>query len=286
MKQGQIVRVLAGSYSVYSDHQTYECRARGKFRNQRQKPMAGDFCEFNEVDGYMMSLLPRKNELLRPPLANVDQCFVVMSCHEPEFSTALLDRFLIEIEAKQIEAMIVVSKCDLLVDNDPVLHEIEAYQKAGYTVILTGKELDDHRALIPYFKDKLSVFTGQSGVGKSSLMNRLMPELELNTQEISKALGRGKHTTRHVELYHDYEGWIADTPGFSSLELYYEPRELSEAYHDFRRLSSSCKFRGCLHQHEPDCAVKQAVEEGKIAKSRYEHYLAFLEEVKSKKGKY
>lgn len=289
MEYGRIIRVLSGFYTVFDGQRDIVCKARGKFRKDDLKPLAGDFCDFSydgQNDGYLMKIHPRKNCLIRPPIANVDQAFIVVSCQEPDFSSLLLDRFLAIVEHQAITPVIVVTKMDLVQDDDPIHAVLDDYRQAGYQVYETSHQgflnEEDFKKL---FKDKVSVFTGQSGVGKSSLLNRLAPDLKLKTGAISNVLGRGKHTTRHVELYPLYGGWVADTPGFSSLDLDFDERDLAVSYHDFRTYANQCKFRGCLHKSEPDCAVKEAVKHQQISAERYQHYLMFLEEIQTKKGK-
>jgi ribosome biogenesis GTPase len=285
MLEGRIVKALAGFYYVEADSKIYQCRARGKFRKKDQKPLVGDFVTFSYEegsDGYILSLKERKNELVRPPICNVDQALLVFSAKEPDFSSLLLDRFLAIIEHLNIEPIICISKMDLV--DESFKEALRPYEIAGYKIIyissLNNEGIEKVKLI---FKDKVTVVTGQSGVGKSSLLNALDIKLNIETNEISKALGRGKHTTRHVELIYMHDGYVADTPGFSSLELTMDPIELSVSYHDFYQLSSFCKFRGCLHDSEPNCAVKQAVEDKMISKERYEHYLSFLKEVKENK---
>lgn len=288
MQKGQIIKALAGFYYVKSQGQVYQCRARGKFRKDSLKPLVGDYCEFsieNLNEGYILSLLPRKNSLIRPPICNVDQALLVFSAKEPDMNLLLLDRFLILIEHLQIQPIICISKMDL-VDSSLIYHQMKPYEDAGYQVLyVSSKQEQGIEAVKNIFKDKVTVVTGQSGVGKSSLLNALDIHLQIDTNEISKALGRGKHTTRHVELIEMYGGYVADTPGFSSLELNIEPVDLAISYHDFHEFSKQCKFRGCLHESEPHCAVKNAVEQGKISSQRYEHYLMFLKESKLLKEK-
>lgn len=288
MQKGQIIKDLAGFYYVKSQGQVYQCRARGKFRKDSLKPLVGDYCEFsieNQTEGYILSLLPRKNSLIRPPICNVDQALLVFSAKEPDMNLLLLDRFLILIEHLQIQPIICISKMDL-VDSSLIYHQMKPYEDAGYQVLyVSSKQEQGIEAVKNIFKDKVTVVTGQSGVGKSSLLNALDIHLQIDTNEISKALGRGKHTTRHVELIEMYGGYVADTPGFSSLELNIEPVDLAISYHDFHEFSKQCKFRGCLHESEPHCAVKNAVEQGKISSQRYEHYLMFLKESKLLKEK-
>ena len=252
----------------------HQCRARGKFRKQDIKPVVGDFVEFqkgNHDDGYLLKILERKNVLRRPPIANIDQALLVFSRKEPDFSTVLLDKFLLLIEHYHIKPIIVISKMDIEGD-DSIYQYIQEYRNAGYTVIETSsKQNKGINEIKEIFKDQVTVITGQSGVGKSTLLNALDISLNLETNQISKALGRGKHTTRHVELMNLYDGYVADTPGFSSLELEMEPTEAARAYHDFDEYATACKFRGCLHDSEPHCAVKEAVDEGKISKEKIEN---------------
>lgn len=285
MRNGLIIRVLSGFYTVFDGSETYICKARGKFRKDGMKPMVGDYCEFSD-DLIVMSIKERKNHLIRPPMANVDQAFILMSCREPDLSTILLDRFLAMVEAHDITPYIIITKMDLVSEDDTIYDIINTYEKAGYTVFLSGHDEDLSHLIYPLCEGRISMFTGQTGVGKSTLLNRLCEDLNLKTGEISQVLGRGKHTTRHVELYPLFGGWIADTPGFSNLDLDLDERELATSYHDFRKLSQSCKFRGCLHQSEPNCSVKAAVQGGLISEERYAHYLDFLNEIKNKKGKY
>lgn len=285
MAQGRIIKALAGFYYVEDNHQVIQCRARGKFRKDEIKPLVGDFVEYEvdgDNDGYVMKIMPRRNYLVRPPICNVDQALIVSSCKEPDFSPVLLDKFLLLIEHLQIDPIIIISKMDLDIDNS-VKQYIDDYRKAGYRVYeISSKNNQGIEELKTVFKDKVSVITGQSGVGKSSFLNALDIKLNLETSAISKSLGRGKHTTRHVELIKMYDGYLGDTPGFSSLELNMTPEELAVAYHDFALYSHDCKFRGRLHDSEPGCGVKRALEEGKISRERYDHYLTNLQEVKKK----
>lgn len=285
MLQGRIIKSLAGFYYVESQNQLYTCRARGKFRKENMKPVVGDICDF-EIDenneGYIKTIDKRKNQLTRPPVSNIDQALLVFSITHPDFDSLLLDRFLANVEHKNVKPVIVITKIDL---DQSLIEKIKEDYHDYQVIFVSSKEhigIDEVKAVL---KDKVTVVTGQSGVGKSSLLNALDIHLHIETNEISDALGRGKHTTRHVELIKMHDGYVADTPGFSSLKLEMEPRELAVSYHDFRRLSESCKFRGCLHDSEPYCAVKKAVEDGEIAKDRYVHYLSFLKEVKEIKEK-
>ncbi|KKK39609.1 GTPase RsgA [Mesobacillus campisalis] len=293
MPEGKIIKALSGFYYVLGKEGIIQCRGRGVFRKNKVTPLVGDEVSYqaeNETDGYIMEVKERKNELVRPPIANVDQAILVFSAVEPDFSTALLDRFLVLVEYNHIRPLICITKVDLLDGGIGKLEQYAAdYRNAGYEVILASSEtLEGLEDLYPYLEGKISVFAGQSGVGKSSLLNALRPELELKTSGISHHLGRGRHTTRHVELIKIGDsGLVADTPGFSSLEFTeIEPTELNFCFPDIEQISEECKFRGCLHVSEPKCAVKAAVEAGGIPEYRYEHYKDFLQEIKDRKPRY
>lgn len=295
LKKGIILKALSGFYYVedLETKETIQCRSRGLFRKQKITPLVGDQVEFlvePDGNGYVMGIDPRKNELVRPPIANVDLALVVFSVKEPDFSPKLLDRFLAVIEMNQIEPVIVLTKLDLMTEEEKQAIEpiIDYYREIGYQVIETSSKQEfGLESINELIKQRIVVICGQSGVGKSSLLNSLDDSLNIQVNEISKALGRGKHTTRHVELHKLSEGLIADTPGFSSLDLdQLEPIDLSQCFIEFYDLSEQCKFRGCLHENEPRCAVKAAVEENEIIPTRYENYLQFLTEIKSRKPKY
>ncbi|NEU29419.1 ribosome small subunit-dependent GTPase A [bacterium LRH843] len=293
MAKGMIVKSLSGFYYVQNENGLFQCRGRGNFRKRKVKPVVGDQVEFeaeNRTDGYILDVFERKNELVRPPIANVDQAILVFSSLEPDFSPLLLDRFLVHIEANGLKAVIIISKIDLLTEQLREKIELfkQHYEQIGYPVLLTSTINEDGIDLvIPYLKEKVSVVAGQSGVGKSSLLNSLKPELEIETNEISTHLGRGKHTTRHVELLMIADGLVADTPGFSSLDfVQMEAEDLSDCFPEMAERSSACKFRGCTHTSEPGCAVKDAVEAGDIFIERYNHYQQFLEEIKNQKRRY
>lgn len=293
MPEGKIVKALSGFYYVLSDDRLVQCRSRGVFRKNKITPLVGDEVVFqaeNDTEGYILEVKERKNELVRPPISNVDQAFLVFSAVEPDFSTVLLDRFLVLIEFNHIRPIICITKMDLADEEkkEVILRIADNYKKAGYDVLLTSSETEQGIIeLLPYIAGKISVFAGQSGVGKSSLLNALRPDLHLKTNDISDYLGRGKHTTRHIELIHIEDGLVADTPGFSSLEFTeIEPEELNFCFPDIQKISEDCKFRGCLHVSEPKCAVKNSVENGELPIYRYEHYKEFLGEIKSRKPRY
>ncbi|HZG61139.1 MAG TPA: ribosome small subunit-dependent GTPase A [Anoxybacillus sp.] len=293
MPEGKIIKALSGFYYVLSDGEVFQCRGRGVFRKHKITPLVGDEVVFqaeNKTDGYIMEIRERKNELIRPPIANIDQAILVFSAVQPDFSPGLLDRFLVLIEAKDIRPIIVISKMDLTDDKTkPIVEKYASdYRKIGYEVIETSAVTKNGvDLLLPYLEGRTSVFAGQSGVGKSSLLNALRPDLQLKTNDISTHLGRGKHTTRHVELIEIGGGLVADTPGFSSLEFNeIEAEQLPLCFPEFRERDHECKFRGCTHIAEPKCAVKAALEAGEIPSYRYEHYLNFMEEIKERKPRY
>ncbi|MEH7106813.1 ribosome small subunit-dependent GTPase A [Bacillus sp. JJ1764] len=293
MPEAKIIKALSGFYYVLYDERLIQCRGRGVFRKNKISPLVGDEVVFqaeNDQEGYILEIKERRNELVRPPIANVDRAFLVFSAVEPDFSTVLLDRFLVLVEFNHIEPIICITKMDLT--NSAQKQTIEEYAKqyraAGYEVILTSSETEAGIELLyPHLEAKISVFAGQSGVGKSSLLNALRPDLELKTNDISSHLGRGKHTTRHVELIEVGNGLVADTPGFSSLEFTnIEAEDLTLCFPELHKASENCKFRGCLHISEPKCGVKQAVDSEEIPHYRYEHYVDFLQEIKDRKPRY
>ena len=275
--QGIIIKSLAGFYYVEADGQVYQTRARGNFRKKGQTPYVGDFVDFSADDqseGYILKIHERKNSLVRPPIVNIDQAVVIMSAKEPDFNANLLDRFLVLLEQKTIEPLIYISKLDLVEDRSQLDAYKAIYEKIGYPFLYSLEEL------LPHLDKKVTVFMGQTGVGKSTLLNKIAPDLALETGQISDSLGRGRHTTRAVSFYNVNGGKIADTPGFSSLD--YEVKEselLNDCFPELAEVSQGCKFRTCTHTHEPACAVKLALETGQVAQSRYDNYLQFLSEI-------
>jgi ribosome biogenesis GTPase len=293
MPKGKIIKALSGFYYVQADSLVYQCRGRGIFRKQNVTPLVGDLVEYESTsltDGTILAIEERQNELNRPPIANVDQALLIFSAVEPNFDPKLLDRFLVHIEARNIQPTICITKMDLADENvrKKMRDWQTIYEKIGYFVQLisshTEEGLSELRSLL---REKTTVIAGQSGVGKSSLVNALDVTLSIETNAISESLGRGKHTTRHVELLPIEGGFVADTPGFSSLEFNeLELENLDACFPEFAHLAGACKFRACTHRSEPGCAVKVGLENGEVAPSRYENYLIFFEEIASRKRRY
>ena len=285
-QKGLLLKCLGGFYYVEADDgKIYECRARGIFRKRGMSPYAGDRVTISTQEdgtGSIEAIEPRKNSLIRPPVANMDQLFIVVAVREPAPSTLIIDKTIAAAESKGIEPVLVISKTDL--ENAGWLCEI--YEKAGIPCVpvssVTGEGVERIRAML---QGKLSAFTGNSGVGKSTLLNRVDPRLSLETGEISQKLGRGRHTTRQVELLPlPGGGYVADTPGFSSIDLErYElirKEDLPHCFREFAPYLGECRFTSCSHTCEKGCAVLEAVEEGKIAPSRHESYVTMYQEVK------
>lgn len=288
MKNGRIIKLIGGLYTVVDENNNrYVLRPRGKFRHINTSPKVGDYAQFN--DDVIMDIQERSNDLVRPQIANVDQAILVNSAKHPNFSFNLLDRFLTIIENEDIQPIIVITKIDLLKDEElQDLKEKMTYYESFYDVYYVDGLHGLHTESIKHiFKDKVSVLSGQTGAGKSTLLNALKPELNLKTDAISMALGRGKHTTRHVELIEFNDGWVADTPGFSKLDFRMVKLEnVPLNFVDFFEVSNNCKFNGCTHLNEPGCEVKRLLKEGEILPSRYENYKKIYEEIKQNKPKY
>jgi len=293
LAKGQIRQSLSGYYDIFSEGKTYRTRARGNFRKKGQTPLVGDYVEFkadNENEGYVLKILERKNHLVRPPVANVDCAIVVTACIEPDFSSNLLDRQLVMLSENEIVPILYFSKADLMDETtkERMLPVFDYYSKY-YRTVVSEKNMADEELVSALLEEagNVLVVMGQTGAGKSTLLNRLDPKLKLETGEISKALSRGRHTTRKVSLMDVKGHLIADTPGFSSFELReIEKERLSSLFEDFNEYSPQCRFRGCLHLNEPDCAVKAAVLEGKILESRYENYKLFQKMIQEQKPRY
>lgn len=289
--QGKIIKGIGGFYYVHaSDGNTYECRAKGIFRKEKIKPLVGDDVEISVLDaekksGNVDALYPRRNTLIRPAAANVDQALVVFAAASPKPNLNLLDRFLISMHQQEIPVIICFNKMDLAGSGfEDELASI--YSGCGCTVrfisVAQKKGIEEIQALL---EGKTTIVAGPSGVGKSSLTNILQPEVQMEVGEVSRKIDRGRHTTRHTELIVLRENtYFLDTPGFSSLYLQgigYE--ELRDFFYEFREFEPYCRFQGCMHLSEPDCAVKKAVEEGKISSSRYDNYALLAEELKNRK---
>ncbi|MGL5540178.1 MAG: ribosome small subunit-dependent GTPase A [Erysipelotrichaceae bacterium] len=275
MHKGTIIKNISNQYLVLLENgEQVNCVAMGKLR-KKFAPLVGDevLVEQFESQYGIQEIKPRRNHLIRPSIANVDQALIVMSAIEPAFSTTLIDRILFQVTMANITPVIVVTKMDLVDEPADIMEAIADYRKSGYEVIIHGIGYDDE-PILAILKDKISVLTGQSGAGKSSLLNRIDPTFSLHTQEISKALGRGKHTTRHCELHFVKTGWVGDTPGFSSLDFeHFDCYQLAGKLLDFKDYHGTCRFADCMHINEPDCAVKQAVAQGEVSAVRYEHYV-------------
>lgn len=272
---GKIVKQISNDYTVKVDNTLYTCKARGKFKHDGITPLVGDNALIDPDNKLILEILPRINELIRPSIANIDQAVIVMSNKIPEFSLDLLDKLLCIIEYNNIKPIIYVSKTDLL-DSDELdmLEEVlNYYRNIGYKIYadLSIKEV---------FKDKVTVFVGQSGAGKSTLLNKLDSNLSLITGEVSTALGRGRHTTRHVELINTLEGLIADTPGFSKISFIGMSREdIRDNFIEFNKYRDECKYKDCMHDKEDECEIKNEVNNSNILNSRYQNYLKYIKEV-------
>ena len=289
--QGKIIKGIAGFYYIYAENdEVYECKAKGIFRKDNRKPLVGDNVEIEVLDeqekeGSVTAILPRKNSLIRPAVANVDQAFVIFAMENPKPNFMLLDRFLIMMEKENVPAVICFNKKDLATEEE-LEFLYETYKSCGYQVILSstfnGEGLEEIREIL---KGKTTVVAGPSGVGKSSITNALQENVQMETGEISKKLKRGKHTTRHSQVIPvGKDTYLMDTPGFSSLYLTdIEEQELKDYFPEFREYEEQCRFQGCRHIHEPGCAVKEALNNHKISSLRYEDYLGLHEEIKEKR---
>lgn len=273
--QGRIIKNISNDYTVQTKTgNVFVCKCRGKFRNMKIIPLVGDEVLFDDENNYILEILPRKNELKRPPVSNIDQVVILTSVKHPNFSSYLLDKLITIIEYNRIEPIICFTKLDLLTEEE--MHEIETimnyYKKIGYQVY-RNTDLEQIKNI---FQNKITVFTGQSGAGKSTLLNHLDANLQLKTSEISYALGRGKHTTRHVELIPLFGGLVADTPGFSALDFEMDKASIRDQFKEFEIYKEYCKYKDCMHDKEDHCMIKEKVEDGTILKSRYENYIQFI----------
>ena len=289
--QGKIVKGIAGFYYVHVvESGVYECKAKGTFRKDKIRPLVGDNVEIDildekDMEGSITKILPRKNDLIRPAVANIDQALVVFAVTQPEPHFNLLDRFLVMMERKEIPTVLCFNKTDIA--ESPAITELkEIYSGCGYPVIFTSaREEENISQLKELLKGKTTAIAGPSGVGKSSLINLLQSEVRMETGSISRKIARGKHTTRHSELIVlGEDSYIMDTPGFSSLYVNdFEKEELKYCFPEFEPYEGQCRFIGCDHIHEPDWAVKAAVEAGKINKVRYDDYTEMYRELKERK---
>ena len=272
--QGQIIKIVSNDYFVLSNNLQYICKSRGKFRNENITPQVGDYVFFDIDNKYIMEVLPRKNSLLRPNVSNIDQAFIVTSLKHPDFSSNLLDKLLVVCLNNNIKPVICLTKSDLLNKGDKkeLFKIIKYYKKLGFVVVFNTQKFKIKRM----FKNKTTVFTGQTGAGKSSLMNRLDKNLNFEVNEISEALGRGKHTTRYITLVNLFGGKVLDTPGFSQIDLsVYSVEDIRNSFVEFSKYK--CRYDDCLHINEDECMVKDAVNKNLILKSRYDNYKKFIE---------
>lgn len=282
--KGTIVGAISGYYDVETNHGVVRTRARGVFRDRKQKPLVGDKVVVQLDDqgmNYLVEILPRLNEIGRPAVANVAQVLLVISGVEPDFSTELLDRYLTFFAWKKVGVCIYLSKADITpaTQLEEIIQKLDYYRSIGYSVFTDAQELEEK---LPTLVQEGEIWTlaGQSGAGKSTLLNKLEKTANQATGEISMALNRGKHTTRKVQLFKYGKGFIADTPGFSAVDLYkIKLDDLANCFYEFAEASSGCKFRSCQHIHEPKCNVKKLLEAGEIAQSRYDDYLKIRQEI-------
>lgn len=284
--QGTIVKGIAGFYYIKTDEGVIECKARGKFRHNELTPMVGDIVEITVKNGkgVIDKINERTNQLIRPAVSNVTQALVVFALKNPEINEDLLNKFLINCEFNNLKAVVCFNKLDLVSD-EQTNEIVDMVKSAGYEVLfIKAKEGYGIDQIKEKLKNNITVFCGPSGVGKSTILNKIAGRELMETGEISEKLRRGKHTTRHSELIDVGEGFVVDTPGFSSMDIdFISKEELENCFPEFHEYIGSCKFTGCIHNKEPKCAVKEAVENSKINGKRYEFYVKTLEEIMSRK---
>ena len=285
--RGKIIKGIAGFYYVSTvESGTYACKARGIFRKDGKKPLVGDDVEIvvtheKDREANVIRIEPRKNELIRPAVANVDQAAVLFALRDPNPDQLMIDRFLVMMERQNVPAFIILNKSDL-VTQEEIGHWQEIYRASGYEVLICSAEKEHGMdEILERLRGKVTVVAGPSGVGKSTITNLMQQEIVMETGSISRKLGRGRHTTRHSELIPlDHASYICDTPGFTSLQLPDFPKETLEQYFpEIREHASGCRFVGCAHIHEPDCSVKQAVEESQISSERYQSFVRLYREL-------
>ena len=277
--EGKIIKNISNDYVVKANNKEYICKPRGKFRKDKTTPLVGDNVLFDENNNYILKIQPRKNYLIRPNVSNIDNALIITSVKNPNLDTYLLDKLLTIISYNNIEPIICFTKLDLLTTKEKkdINKFIDYYKKIGYKVVTN----ENKKNLINLFKNKVTVLAGQSGAGKSSLLNKLDPNLNLKTNDISYALNRGKHTTRHTELYELLEGYIVDTPGFSQID--FNNMNKTDISHNMKEIfenSHYCKYKDCIHIKEDNCYVKEQVKKEIILKTRYENYTKFINETK------
>ena len=276
MINGKIIKIISNDFTVIDENNDiYVCKARGKFRNMKVTPLVGDNVVIDKDNKYILEVKKRRNELVRPTVANIDQLIIIASTKIPAFDTNLLDKLIAIAEYNLIKPIIVLSKIDLLTKEeiDALTPYFEYYKSIGYKVIVNTEITE----ILDLLENKITVFTGQSGAGKSTLLNRLDNNLNIKTNDISVALGRGKHTTRHTELIRINNGWVADTPGFSSLEFVGMTKaDIRDNFIEFQELRDNCKYKDCMHYHDDGCQIKKEVLDGNILKSRYDNYIKFI----------
>lgn len=290
MQLGTIIKGISGFYYVKldSDEEIIECKARGKFRFNELTPMVGDRVELNVKNGkgIIEKICDRSSELFRPPVANVTQAFVVFTFRNPDLNLDLLNRFLLLCEYNNIDVVVCFNKMDLLDMNEiePISQMIKS---AGYQVLfLKAIQGEGIQEIEDRLKNNVSVFCGPSGVGKSTILNKVTKQDVMKTGDISEKLGRGKHTTRHCELIESNNGLVVDTPGFSSLEIdFIKKEDLQQYFPEFDDFIGTCRFTGCIHHKEPGCSIKEAVESGQINLERYNFYIKTLEELANGRNK-
>lgn len=273
--QGQIIKIISDLHIVSCEGETYPCKCRGIFRKEHITPLVGDYVLFSKEKKLIENVLPRKNEFNRPKVSNIDQAFLITSLVHPDFSLNLLDKLVVLMEINHVEPIICITKEDITDEEEKIRFYkiLEYYKSIGYKVV-SNQDISSIEKLL---QNKTSVFTGQTGAGKSTLLNKLNPGWELETGEVSLALGRGKHTTRVVELFELFNGKVMDTPGFSALDFKdIEKEKIRNAFVEFSKFP--CPFKDCSHTKERECEVKQAVFANNIMRSRYENYLSFIGE--------